>query len=169
MAKWWLISWTTYGTWLPGDKRGYCTKRGKVYVPPPKRYAKPGEATYKASEHKIVRTLAKSASDDPVYLDAEQMQIAIDAIVAEIAEIPVVPAILSLGEWHVHWLCYFGPLAIDPVVERIKAAATRELNSHGFAGKRPWTRGLNMRSKSTRQACRNAYRYAKRHLEQGCL
>ena len=169
MANWWLISWTTYGTWLPGDKRGYCTRRGAIYVPPPKRYAKPGEPTYKASEHTIVHTLSKSASGDPVYLSAEQMKVALDAIVAEIAEIPIVPAILSLGEWHVHWLCYFGPLKIKRVVERVKAAATRKLNSLGFSGKRPWTRDCNIRSKSNRQACRNAYRYIKQHLEQGCL
>ncbi len=127
-----LISWTTYATWLPGDKRGYCTWRGKQYVPPPKRYAKPGEAIYRASEHTHVRDLAKSICDDPVYLTNNEMKIALAAIVREIAEIPIVPAIMSLGEWHVHWLCYFGTLKIRPVVSRVKAAATRELNVCGF-------------------------------------
>ncbi len=169
MAKWWLISWTTYGTWLPGDKRGYCTRRGTIYVPPPKRYAKPGEPTYKAEEHTAIHKLAKSVSGAAVHLTPEQMQLSLDAIIAEISKIPIVPAILSLGEWHVHWLCYFGPFGIDPVVERVKAAATRELKAQGFTGKRPWTRGCNMRSKSNRQACRNAYQYIKRHLDQGCL
>jgi len=169
MAKWWLVSWTTYGTWLPGDKRGYCTHRSKVYVPPPIRYAKPGEPTYQPTEHNLVLKLAQSVTDDPVYLTAEQMKVAFDSIVTEIAEIPVVPAILSLGEWHIHWLCYFGPLTIKPIVERVKAAATRELNSRGFSGRRPWTRGCNTRSKATRKECRSAYRYVKRHLEQSCL
>ena len=47
MAKWWLVSWTTYGTWLPGDERGYCTWRKRTYVAPPKRFAKPGEPQHR--------------------------------------------------------------------------------------------------------------------------
>ena len=66
MGKW-LVSWTTYGTWLPGDKRGYCTWRGGVYVPPPKRYASPGEPTYVAAAHEQVRKLAESVCEEAVY------------------------------------------------------------------------------------------------------
>jgi hypothetical protein len=69
----------------------------------------------------------------------------------------------------VHWLCYFGTLKIRPVVSRVKAAATRELNTRGFQRKKPWTKGCNMRSKSTRQECRNAYKYVRDHRDQGCL
>jgi hypothetical protein len=169
MAKWWLISWTTYGSWLPGDPRGYCTWRGEQYVPPPKRYAKAGEPTYQASAHATVHTRAKTISDEAVYLTREEIEIALSAMMAEIAQIPIVPAIMSVGDWHVHWQCYFGPLEIRPVVSRVKAAATRELNTHGFQGKKPWTKGCNMRSKATRQACQNAYRYVGNHREQGCL
>jgi hypothetical protein len=97
------------------------------------------------------------------------MKIGLAAIVREIAEIPIVPAVMSLGAWHVHWLCYFGKLEIRPVVSRIKAAATRELNSCGFEGKRPWTKGCNIKSKSTRRECRSAYKYVRDHRDQGCL
>jgi hypothetical protein len=169
MANWWLISWTTYGTWLPGDKRGFCTWRGESYIPPPKRYAKPGDETYRANEHTKVHELALAISGEPVYLTQAQMRLALPAIVEEIAQIPIVPAILSIGEWHIHWLCYFGPISIRAVVSRIKAAATRELNAHSFQGKKPWAKGCNMRSKSNRRECRNAYRYVLRHEEQGCL
>ena len=169
MAKWWLVSWTTYATWLPGDERGYCTWRGKKYIPPPKRYAKPGELIYKASEHTAIHELAQAISDEAVYFSPEEMQIALRAIVSEIAEIDVVPAIISLGRWHVHWLCRFETLKIRTVVGRVKAAATRELNVRGFQGKRPWTKGCNMKSKATRLECRNAYRYVRNHSQQGCL
>jgi hypothetical protein len=169
MPNWWLVSWTTYATWLPGDERGYCTWRGKKYVPPPKRYAKPGEPTYKASDHTAVRELAKAISKKPVYFSPEEMQVALNAIVSEIAEIEVTPAIISLGQWLVHWLCHFGTLNIRTIVGRVKAAATRELNACGFKGKRPWTKGCNMRSKATRIECRNAYKYVRDHWQQGCL
>jgi hypothetical protein len=129
MTKWWLISWTTCGTWLPGDKRGYCTWRGKQYIAPPKRYAHLGEAIYRASEHTHDYDLAKSICDEPVYLTRNEMEIAMATMITEIAQIAVVPAIISVGEWHVHWLCHFGKLKIRPTVSRVKAAATRELNA----------------------------------------
>src|SRR4051812_15400731 len=112
MSKWWLISWTTYGTWLPGDKRGYCTWRGKHYVPPPKRYAKPGETIYRPSEYTRVQDLARSICDKPVYLTSKEMKIALAAMVEEVAQITIVPAIMSIGDWHVHWICHFGKLKI---------------------------------------------------------
>jgi hypothetical protein len=167
MAKWWLISWTTYATWLPGDTRGYCTWRGKQYIAPPKRYAEPGEPIYEAQQHTSVHDFALSISEEPVYLNRDELQIALATMVEEIAEIPIVPAIMSLGDWHVHWLCYFGTLKIRRVVSRVKAAATRELNAFGFQGKNPWTKGCNI--KSNRLACRNAYKYVRDHREQGCL
>jgi hypothetical protein len=151
MAKWWLISWTTYATWLPGDERGYRTWRGQKYVPPPKRYAKQGELTYKSNVHAAVHKQAQAISEEAIYLSPNQLKIALAAMVEEIAEIPIVPAIMSIGDWHVHWLCYFSTLKIRPVVSRVKAAATRELNSRGFTGKKPWTKGCNLRSKSTQR------------------
>jgi hypothetical protein len=169
MANWWLVSWTTYGTWLPGDPRGYCTWRKKKYIPPPKRYAKPGEPTYHAREYSAVHEIAKATTDQAVYFSRREMKIALAALVAEICDIPIVPAIVSLGPWHVHWLCHFGTLKIRTVTGRVKAAATRELNLSGFQGKRPWAKGCNMRSKRTRLECRNAYRYILNHREQGCL
>jgi len=134
MAKWWLISWTTYGTWLPGDKRGYCTRRGEVYVPPPRRYAKPGEATYKASEHTAVRELAELLSDAAVYFSDAQKGSASRALIEEIDRIPIVPAIISVGRWHVHWLCYFGTLKIRPIVARMKATAVPSAGGSSVAG-----------------------------------
>jgi len=169
MAAWWLVSWTTYATWLPGDKRGFCTWRKRVYIPPPKRYAKPDEPIYKSTDHKVLHALAEEISDEAVYFTPQEMKTALDAIIAEIAQISVVPAIISLGKWHVHWLCHFGTLKIRPTVGRVKAAATRELNTLGFQGKRPWTKGCNMRSKRTRRECRNAYKYVRDHREQDCL
>ena len=158
MAKWWLVSWTTYGTWLPGDSRGYCTWRGEKYIPPPKRYAKPGEPIYQAQGHVAVRELAEILSEDSVYFNANEKAIAFRAMVEEINQIAIVPAIISVGRWHVHWLCYFGTLRIRSVVGRVKAAATRELNLNGFHGKRPWAKGCNIKSKSTLQQCRAAYK-----------
>jgi hypothetical protein len=168
MARWWLISWTTYGTWVPGDERGYRTWRRRQYVAPPQRYARQGEQGYRAADQADVHSLARAIADEPVYLANEQIEIALTTMIAEIAQIPVMPAILSLGEAHAHWLCYFGPLEIRPTVNRVKAASTRELNAAGFSGKKPWTKGRNMRSKSTRREYDTAYKYVLGHRDQNC-
>ncbi len=169
MAKWWLISWTTHGTWLPGDKRGYRTWRGHRYVPPPKRYAKREEPVYKAGEHAGVLQVAESISHGPTYLSHEQMEIALAAMVEEIDQISVAPAIMSVGDSHVHWLCYFGPVEIRPTVSRVKAAASRELNRRSSRETKTWTKGCNMRSKATQRECRIAYKYVRDHRDQECL
>ena len=31
----WLITWTTYGTWLPGDKRGWRSRKNGQQLPQP--------------------------------------------------------------------------------------------------------------------------------------
>ena len=69
-AKWWLVTFGTYGVWLPGDPRGFQTWRGREYVPPPARYAKPGEATYDPAPHRTRYAAAKrSMTHDPVFFD----------------------------------------------------------------------------------------------------
>src|SRR5258708_35638890 len=60
IMTWWLVTWSTYGSWLPGDPRGFQIWRGQEYVPPPKRYAKPGEDTYDRSKYVQRHQEAKS-------------------------------------------------------------------------------------------------------------
>lgn len=168
-SKWWLVTWTTYGTWLPGDPRGYCTWRERVYVPPPARYAKPGEEVYDRTKHATKHQVALHATEEAVRLARAQMQIVQDAIVEDVAEMPITPAIMSVGHSHIHLLAQFGGLKIRKAVGRLKSAATRKLREDGFRAKRGWTKGCDMKSKTNAKAFENAYRYVRRHREQGCL
>lgn len=170
MGKWWLITWTTYGTWLPGDPRGFQTWRGETYVPPPKRYAKPGERTYRPEEYKFDYEIAqRSMVEDPVRLTIEQCRIAVDAIVSEVAQTSIVPAILAIGSEHSHFLAKFGALKIRPAVGKLKAAATRELHEYGIGSENVWTQGCRMKSKSTPQEFGGAFEYVLRHEQEGAV
>jgi hypothetical protein len=72
-GKWWLVTCTTFGTWLPGDPRGFQTWRGREYVPPPKRYARQGESTYRAEDYAVEYEAAKSSlTQEPVHFSNEQ-------------------------------------------------------------------------------------------------
>lgn len=169
MAKWWLVTWTTYATWLPGDPRGFQTWQGREYVPPPTRYAREGEPVYNPKPYEERHKIAKERSEEPVVLTREQQQTVLDALVAEISELPLDSAVLSVGATHVHWLARFGELSIRPTVGRIKAAATRALRASGFDLKRPWTKGCHMKSKNSDRELKNARAYIKQHVNEGCL
>lgn len=168
-TKWWLITWTTYGSWLPGDPRGFRTRRGKEYVPPPRRYAKPGEPVYDARQYTERFQEAKGSLEGCVKLTSQQQKLVLEAIVSEIDAIPVTSAIVSVGATHVHWLAQLGGHPIRTTVGRIKSEATRQLNEAGFHGKRPWSKNCDMKSKSMDQEFRNAFHYIRRHTNEGCL
>jgi hypothetical protein len=166
---WWLITWTTYGSWLPGDPRGFRTRDAKEYVPPPRRYAGRGEVAYDKSQYAYRHDEAMARSDESVMLTAEQQRLVRDAVVAEIDAIPIVSAIASFGATHVHWLARFDHQSIRPTVGRIKSASTRALNTAGFDGKRPWSKNCHMQSKPTEREFHGAFRYIQRHVDESCL
>ncbi len=62
-----LITWTTYGYWLPGDPRGFRTRRAKEYVHPPERYS--DGATYEPEKYKRLYERCLSETHKPVCLN----------------------------------------------------------------------------------------------------
>ncbi|MCG3179184.1 MAG: hypothetical protein BIFFINMI_01517 [Phycisphaerae bacterium] len=64
----WLVTWSTYGAWLPGDPRGFQTRRGRQHVPPPVRYAAPGEDVYDARRYRALFEYARSLSRGAIFL-----------------------------------------------------------------------------------------------------
>lgn len=168
MAKFWLVTWTTYSSWLPGDPRGFQTWRGKEYVPPPRRYAKPGEPTYDAARYRELWLRMKTMCPNPVRLTDTEQRLAMDAIVREIDSLTLVPRVLSLGDWHVHLVSQFGLQWIRPTVGRLKAAATRALPNPGTR-KRVWTDGCHMESLPDESALTGAANYVRDHRSEGAL
>lgn len=169
-GKWWLVTCTTFGTWLPGDPRGFQTWRGREYVPPPKRYAKPGEPTYHAVDYVAeYKAATDSLTQESVSFNEVQRHIVVGAIVDDIAETAVLPAILAVGDVHLHVLAKFGSLRIRPTMGRFKAAATKELHRGKIDSDRVWTRGCHMKSKGSREEFIAAFRYVQRHEHEGCV
>lgn len=170
MSNWWLITWTTYGTWLPGDPRGFQTWQGRRYIPPPARYAKPGEPTYRAQDYEDeFREAQESMTEDPVHLEPDQQRLAAEAIVEEAAFIPISPAVLAVGRDHAHFLAKFGMLLIRPTIGRLKAAAVRRLHDAGAASHRIWCRNCHMKSKAGGEEFRMAFHYVRRHETEGAF
>lgn len=169
-GKWWLVTCTTFGTWLPGDPRGFQTWRGNRYIPPPKRYAKLGEQTYQSKDYANEYEAAKDAlTQEPIQFNEDQRRVVVSAIVDEAAETTVIPAIIAVGDVHVHFLGKFGSLRIRPTMGRFKAAATRRLHLGEIDADRIWTRGCHMNSKGTYEEFIAAYRYVNLHEKEGCI
>lgn len=165
--KWWLVTWSTYASWLPGDPRGFQTWRGREYVPPPKRYAKPGETTYDAKQYAARYQAAKASSDAPVRLSPAERQTALHAVVEQLERLPVNSAVMAAASEHCHLLAKFGELKIRVTVGFLKAAATKKLHANGFSRSEPWGKECHMKSKAEGREFRTAFDYVCNHIHEG--
>lgn len=168
MVKHWLVTWTTYGSWLSGDPRGFQTWRARRYVPPPKRYAKSDEPTYNPAAYRSEWELAKQVCPNAVRLTLQEQQLTLDAIVEVLSTLQMTPRILAVGDWHVHLVAQFYLLPIRPTVGRFKAAATVAIPNPGNR-KRIWTDNCHMQSLSDDDSVRDGTDYVRDHAEQGAL
>lgn len=168
MALWWLVTWTTYGSWLPGDRRGFQTRRCKEYVPPPPRYAKAGEPTYDSEVYRPRWNANLQLCPNAVRLTRDEQCDALVAMVIELQKLSVTPRIIALAPTHGHLIAQFGALMIRPTVGRLKAHATRALTNPGNR-KRVWSDQCHMESLPNEWALQNGVEYLRRHHDQGAL
>lgn len=70
MDRFWLLTWTTYGTWLPGDRRGFVSnvREGSG---PEVRHNAPG-SLYDADMPGLELSARAILKGPPIYLGAEQ-------------------------------------------------------------------------------------------------
>jgi hypothetical protein len=167
IMAWWLVTWSTYGSWLPGDPRGFQTRRGKEYIPPPKRYAKPGEPTYNPAEYSDRYQSAKALASAPVKLAQVQRKCALNAVVGQLTKLSVVPAALAVSSEHSHLLAKFGSLKIRTTAGVLKGEATKALHQAGFNEEQIWSAECHMKSKKEGREFQIALRYVANHLNEG--
>ena len=165
--KWWLVTWNTYASWLPGDPRGFQTWRGREYVPPPARYAKTGERVYDPAVYAARHKQAKAISGDAVTLTRDERDVTLNAIVAEVDKLRFVAAILAIGGQHSHLLAKFGVLKIRTTVGVLKGEATKALRERGFNREQFWATECHMKSKQTGREFMTAFHYVRRHVDEG--
>jgi len=132
-----LITWTTYGCWLPGDRRGFRTRRTKEFVPPPARYSD-GEP-YEPQKYKHLYEHCLSETKTPICLNKRQKHTVVDCI-AEICSAFASEATIAVTENHVH---IFIDLPSDVTTgyfcSRAKSVSSLRLSSYGLKG-RVWAR-----------------------------
>lgn len=122
-----MVTWTTYGTWLQGDERRF-VKNGQILCG--------CEGLRKANERK--------RKGNAVKLNKGERDIARKAIEAEAKRIGESIVALSVWSNHVHVVIGAGGRVVSEVVSRLKSAGYFALRDAGFRG-RVWTRGYDKR------------------------
>ena len=122
-----MLTWTTYGTWLQGDRRRW-VKDGAIHEANP------------ALEN-INRQNMKAKH---VMLSKEQKIYAASAIIDKASELKQKVFALTVCSNHIHILLQNIDLSIGRVVSHYKHAIRLALQQQGFQGKL-WTRGFDKR------------------------
>lgn len=122
-----MITWTTYGTWLQGDHRGY-VKNGSILP----------ENTYLLQANKQLQL------QEAVKFSKVQQQIVRQAIIKQAASLGQQIYSLAVKPAHIHLVVQYIPQPISKVVAYYKKSARLALKTEGYNGKL-WTRGYDKR------------------------
>ena len=160
MDRYWLLPWTTYGTWLPGDRRGFVSGVREAGEEPVV-HNEPGTPCDTALPS-LQAFAASIMTEDAVWLDREQAQRIADQLRQTAA--PRGWWILALAVMANHSHVVVG-VPGDPDPEKLlgdfKGWATRRLKE-GWPGREQWwTQGGSKRPKKTSDAIQAAVQYVR--------
>jgi len=126
----WHLIWNTYGTWLPGDARGW-NRRGD-----PRRH--PPSPPLEAAVREVLRF-------PPLFFDGVQRAVVAEAIAASCARRAWALHALAVQTSHVH-LAVTAPHAARQVQRSLKGDATRALRDldASMDGRVIWARGCRV-------------------------
>jgi len=122
-----MATWTTYGTWLQGDKRGY-VKNGQILKANPK-LQRSNKDSIRNGEIKIPKHLREKVKNI-ILKEAEKIGQKVYAI--------------TVCSNHVHIVAGNTGNRCGYLIGRFKRSATTELRKYGFADK-IWTKGYDKR------------------------
>ena len=136
-----FLTWTTYGTWLHGDKRGWVHRN---------------ESGVQSENSKLNQYVESNLSDTPLKLTHQDRQI-IEDVMREHADIKDWNILaLNVRSNHVH-LVIEAPVSPSEVMRQLKMWATRkEVNPDR---KKWWTKQGDRKLLFTEEAVENAVRY----------
>ena len=140
-----MVTWTTYGSWLPGDQRGY-VKHGKII---------PGDP-------KILQACLMLQKSATVKFDTKARAIVRNAILDEAKRIGHTIEALTVCTNHVHLVARPCKESIGAIVSRYKNVSMFALRKHGQVG-RVWTRGFDKRFCFAQDDLNRRIEYVRKH------
>jgi REP element-mobilizing transposase RayT len=140
-----MVTWTTYGTWLQGDERGY-VKDGVIL---------PGNEKLKAANQ-------EQQESEIVKLNAEQKQIVQNAILQEAQKFNQKIFAIAVCSNHVHVVAEVSSKSIEQIVHKYKRMASLYLHNAGLDGK-VWSTGFDKRFCFTKEEIEQKIKYVNKH------
>ena len=140
-----MITWTTYGTWLQGRKQGF-VKDGN------ERGANPA----------LMRSNIRNLKGDAVRLNREQRTIIGEAIVEASKRFRQKICAIAVCSNHVHIVAEYVEVPMSVLVGYYKNAGRAALKKCGFEGKM-WTRGFDKRFCFNEKDLRARVNYVNKH------
>ncbi len=136
-----MITTTSYGTWLPGDLRGYV--EDGVILP--------------GSPHLLDHSESLLVGD-PVFFTPREKNQLFEALVAGCHEFTYHLLAASIESWHAHWLVDHGFDPVEVMVGRLKTRMRQALHRG-----RIWTSGYDHRLCFTQAQVTVRLNYIRRH------
>ncbi|MHC4649174.1 MAG: transposase [Planctomycetota bacterium] len=140
-----MVTWTTYGTWLQGSKRGY-VKNGEV----------------RGACARLKESNRSRQKDRRFVLTKENREWVRRAILDEAGRLGQEVVVMAISTTHVHMVVDVIDEAIETAVARYKRAATKALRAKGITGKL-WTRGYDKRFCFDEKSLKDRIGYVRRH------
>jgi hypothetical protein len=142
-----MVTWTTYGSWLQGDKRKF-VKDGRVLPP----------------DSNLAESNLRNLQKPPVSLTSIQKQIVYHAIIEKSLQLRQKILALSVRNYHVHFVVAYDGTPIENSVRHYKNVALVALRKNGFTG-RVWATGFNKGFCFDERSLQNRINYVNRHPE----
>ncbi len=144
-----FLTWSTYGTWLHGDQRGWVNKLNAC---PGTDYGPPCEGLEESARRRMKLT--------EVVLNSEQKRI-IEKSVMEVCRFRQWELfVVNCRTNHVHIVVKCGDIRPETVMNQFKSYATRALRQQGhFQNRRVWSRGGSTRYINTEDSLTAATHY----------
>ncbi len=140
-----MITWTTYGTWLQGDERKY-VKDGQTLEP----------------NRSLKKSNLLSLKQQIIKLTPSQRTIVQDAILHEAKRINHKIHAITVCSNHIHIIAENNHTPINQAVSRYKNVATAALKRTGLNTK-PWTKGFDKRFCFTEEQLKQKTEYVNKH------
>lgn len=143
-----MITWTTYGTWLQGREQGF-VKNGNV------RGANPA----------LVRSNIRNLKNEAARLNRKQRAIVGETIVEASKRFGQKIHAIAVCSNHVHIVCDYVDVPIGVLVGYYKSAGRIAIKKCGFDGK-VWTKGYDKRYCFDEKSLKARIDYVRKHAKE---
>ncbi len=140
-----MLTWTTYGTWLQGDRRGY-VKNAEVLP----------------ADEDLYRANQKQMKFESVRLSRKQRSIVRKTILGIAGKVEQKIFALAVAGNHLHLLLEPTAEPFRHVVSRCKNTVRKAIEAEGFSG-RLWTKGFDKRYCNSKEELINKIQYIANH------